>query len=440
MADAASVCTPTLAASATGATIHMDPSRQFAVDVVSRLRGAGFVAYWAGGCVRDLLLNKTPKDYDVATDARPEQVQDLFGHKRSRAVGACFGVILLHGPGAAGDVEVATFRTEGPYLDGRRPEHVVYSTPEEDAQRRDFTINGMFYDPLNSQVLDFVEGQADLQRQLIRAIGDPLERFREDKLRLLRAVRFAATLNFQLDPHTADAMCAMADQITIVSAERITQEWKRMLTHPNRLEALRLAAETRLLEHVFPEAVPMLETNAAAKQRWELASRAVGRLQQPQFELALATWLCGVPQYSGDAARALCLRLRLSNDETERIVWLEEHAGAIDGAPEFSLSRLKRLLSHPFFLDLLAMNRARCEATGAPLSNVEFCENYLRTTPPEIINPLPLISGDDLIRNGLRPGKQFKILLDALRDAQLENRIANFDDALRLAMQLSGQA
>ncbi len=414
----------------------MTSSQQFAVDVVSRLRDAGHTAYWAGGCVRDLLLGETPKDYDVATDARPEQVRDLFGHKRTRAVGACFGVILLHGPGDANDIEVATFRTEGPYLDGRRPEHVVFATAEEDAQRRDFTINGMFYDPLQLQVLDFVDGQSDLQRQIIRAIGNPLERFREDKLRLLRAIRFAATLKFQLDPHTADAIRQMASQITIVSAERITQEWKRMLTHSNRLEALRLAADTHLLEHVFPESLPMLRGD---RHLWPLAIDALRRLESPRFELVLATWLTGIPTYTGKAARSMCLRMRLSNEETDRIVWLEEHAGAIAGAPKFLLSRLKRLLTHPFVHDLLAMVRARCEAAGDPLSDVEFCETYLRTTPAEIINPPPLITGDDLIRHGLRPGKQFKVLLDALRDAQLENRISTFDEALSLAVDLSGR-
>ena len=418
----------------------MTTPQQFAVDVVSRLRTAGHIAYWAGGCVRDLLLEKTPKDYDVATDARPEQVRDLFGHKRTRAVGACFGVILLHGPGDAGDIEVATFRTEGPYLDGRRPEHVVYATPEEDAQRRDFTINGMFYDPLQSQVLDFVNGRADLQRQVIRAIGDPLERFREDKLRLLRAIRFAATLNFQLDAQTADAIRQMASQITVVSAERITQEWKRMLIHSNRLQALQLAAETHLLEHVFPESIAMLGNEASARELWDLAFHAVGRLESPRVELVLATWLTGAPGYTGEAARGMCLRMRLSNEETDRIVWLEEQAGAISGAPGFALSRLKRLLNHQYVLDLLAMVRARCAASGAPLTDVEFCEDYLRSTPAEVINPAPLITGDDLIRNGLKPGKQFKVLLDSLRDAQLENRISTFDEALALATQLSSRS
>lgn len=415
------------------------PAQQFATEIVRRLRAGGFTAYWAGGCVRDLLLAKPPKDYDVATDARPGQVRDLFGHHRTRAVGAAFGVILVHGPGGAGDIEVATFRSEGPYLDGRRPEHVVFCTPQEDAQRRDFTINGMFYDPAAQQVLDFVEGQIDLKRRVIRAIGDPYERFREDKLRLLRAIRFAANLDFQLDSQTADAIRQMAPEIRVVSAERIAQEWKRMLVHHNRSLALRLAAETALLGEIFPEATPQLGSDEISRQMWDVALRAVEGLIDPGFELTLATWLSDVPGYDPAAARTMCLRLKLSNEETDRIVWLQKHVRALAGAPTFSLSKLKRLLSHPYARDLVSQTRVRLQAANTDLSDVKFCEDYLRTTPAEVINPTPLITGDDLIRHGWRPGKQFKPLLDALRDAQLECRITTFDEALALATSLSAQ-
>lgn len=423
-----------------GSPGSMTSSRQFALDIVIRLRAAGYIAFWAGGCVRDLLLGKTPKDYDVATDARPEQVQSLFGPRRTRAVGASFGVILIHGPGDATDVEVATFRSEGPYLDGRRPEHVVYSTPEEDAQRRDFTINGMFYDPVAEQVLDYVGGQTDLASKRVRAIGNPLERFREDKLRLLRAIRFASTLQFELDRHTADAIKEMASEITIVSVERIAQEWKRMLVDPHRISALQLAKDTSLLGYIFPESHPLLHPDVHSQQQWMKACGPVQRLVNPSFELTLATWLCDVPGYSPAAARSLCQRLRLSNDELDRLVWLKAQAGDITGAPAFPLSRLKRLLSHPYAPDLLAQTRARLEASGEDVADVEFCESYLRTTPAEVLNPPPLITGDDLISHGLRPGKQFKLLLDALRNAQLENRITTFDDALQLALDLAGQS
>jgi poly(A) polymerase len=418
--------------------------RQFAEEVVQRLRQAGFVAYWAGGCVRDLLLNKTPKDYDVATDARPEAVQKLFGFKRTKAVGAAFGVILVHAPPGLSDIEVATFRAEGPYLDGRRPEHVVFCTPEQDALRRDFTINGMFYDPFAGQVFDYVGGQADLQARIIRAIGQPLDRFREDKLRILRAIRFAATMNFQLEAGTAQAIREMATEVRIVSVERITQEWKRMLTHSSRRLALELARKTAVLPQIFPEAMPLLEPDAEVN--WQQSLQAVTNLSQratsdspdstPGFELALSTWLCQTPGYTPQTAESLCRRLKFSNDEMERIVWLCSHSGAASGARNFPLSRLKRLLAHPFAMDLLAQTRAVQMAKGDELTDVLFCEAYLRDTPHDELNPAPLISGDDLIRNGLRPGKSFKTLLDALRDAQLEGRIQTAAEAQILAKEL----
>ncbi|MCA9023409.1 MAG: CCA tRNA nucleotidyltransferase, partial [Planctomycetaceae bacterium] len=224
-----------------------------AVDIVRKLRDAGFQALWAGGCVRDLLLGKEPKDYDVATNALPDQVRHLFGTRRTLAVGASFGVIIVRGHQPDCDVEVATFRSEGPYLDGRRPEHVRFTTAEEDAQRRDFTINGMFYDPLNESIYDYVGGKSDLQQHLIRAIGDPLERMQEDKLRLLRAIRFAATLQFHLAETTFQAIQRMSNEITVVSPERISDELRKMLIHPNRRLAMELVQRSGLLKPVIPE-------------------------------------------------------------------------------------------------------------------------------------------------------------------------------------------
>ena len=231
------------------------PAREFAVEIVRKLRAAGHTALLAGGCVRDLLLGREPKDFDVATTARPEQVRDLFGHRRTLAVGASFGVIVVVPPrgSEAGQVEVATFRTEGPYQDGRRPESVAFCTPEEDAQRRDFTINGMFYDPVEARVLDFVGGEADLAARVLRAIGDPHARMREDKLRMLRAVRFAATLDFMLDEVTAAAVREMAHEIVVVSHERIAQELRRMLVDTHRRRAVELCDSVGLLSVILPE-------------------------------------------------------------------------------------------------------------------------------------------------------------------------------------------
>ena len=213
-----------------------ESSREFATDVVRQLRAAGYVALWAGGCVRDLLLGRGAEDYDVATSATPEQVRTLFGKRRTLAVGESFGVIIVLPPSKTAEpVEVATFRTEGVYLDGRRPTEVAFSTPEEDAQRRDFTINGMFYDPIEQRVLDYVGGEADLHRKVLRAIGDPHARMTEDKLRMLRAVRFAATLEFELDPTTRAAVQLMAPEMRVVSAERIAQELHKVLAHRTRV-------------------------------------------------------------------------------------------------------------------------------------------------------------------------------------------------------------
>src|SRR5436190_4202816 len=232
-----------------------DPVRQraFALEIAQKLRGAGFEALWAGGCVRDELLGLVPKDYDVATSATPDQIRNLFGHRRTLPIGASFGVITVLGPREAGQIEVATFRTDAAYSDGRHPDAVTFTTAEHDAQRRDFTINGLFYDPIAEKVVDYVGGQNDLQARIVRAIGDPRSRLSEDKLRLLRAVRFAATFNFAIDSETLAAIQDMAPEINTVSPERIGMEIRRMLIDPNRAQALSLLLETKLLAHVLPE-------------------------------------------------------------------------------------------------------------------------------------------------------------------------------------------
>lgn len=416
-----------------------DPKREFAVGVVRTLKEAGFTALWAGGCVRDLLLEKSPDDYDVATDARPEQVQALFGPRRTRAIGVSFGVVLVHGPrrGTTEAVEVATFRTEGPYLDGRRPEHVVFATPEEDAQRRDFTINGMFIDPLTDQVLDFVGGRRDLEQKIVRAIGDPHERFREDKLRMLRAVRITARFDFDLDQQTAEAVRSMAPEILAVSHERIAQELKKMLVHPRRSRAMTLFQDLGLMTVVLPEMEPVVTTRglAAPADRWLVTTRMLESLDNPRFELAFAAALFELaferpPEEAADAAAVIGKRLRLSNDETDGIVWLIRHRGALAGARQFSKSRLKRLFANPQIGDLFALVRAHRGASGASLADVEFCETYMQSLSPEDINPRPLINGDDLRRLGLVPGERFKELLDRVRDAQLDELIHTREEAL----------
>lgn len=418
-----------------------DPRRDFAVDVVRRLQEAGYTALWAGGCVRDLLMGHPPDDYDVATSARPEQVRELFGKRRTLAIGASFGVILVQGPRGqdTGDVEVATFRTEGPYLDGRRPEHVSFATPEEDAQRRDFTINGMFYDPLADQIHDYVGGRDDLERSLVRAIGDARSRFTEDKLRMLRAVRMTARFAFQLEPATADAVRQMAKEILVVSSERIAQELRKMLTHVRRAMAMSLADELALLPVILPELSPILKSPDGAA--WDRTLRMLDQLEQPRFELALASLLYEVdpaasPSEGDVAARmaeAVCRRLRLSNDELERIVWLTRHKGLPPDIRQWKLSRLKRLMASPGIEDLLRLYRVAAEAGGGDLASAEFCERFLTETPADQINPAEIFTGDDLIALGAKPGAKFKVWLDRIRDAQLEGTILTREQAIEEA-------
>ena len=403
------------------------PQREFAIEVVRKLRGAGHTALFAGGCVRDLLLGRPAKDYDVATTATPEQVRDLFGHKRTLPVGASFGVIVVIGPREAGHVEVATFRTEGPYHDGRRPASVAFCTPEEDAQRRDFTINGMFYDPIDARVLDYVGGEADLAARVVRAIGDPHERVREDKLRMLRAARFTATLDFTLEERTAAAVHEMADQLTVVSAERIAQELKKMLVDPHRRRAIELCADVALLPLILPE----LSSDAAER---ETTLRMLSLLEQPSFELAFAALLHSLP--ARPAVYDICRRLKLSNDESDRITWLVAHQNDLIDAPSQTLARLKRTLAEPFRDDLINLLRVKLLATEANLRPVLFCDEYLTRTPQAIIDPPPWMTGDILKSLGLNPGPAFKSLLEAIRDAQLNGQISSTEQAIALAKDL----
>ena len=420
-----------------------DPRREFAVRVVRQLVEAGFIALWAGGCVRDLLMGRHPDDYDVATTATPDQVRDLFGRRRTLAVGESFGVVIVLGPQPAGQVEVATFRTEGPYADGRRPDHVAFATPEEDACRRDFTINGMFYDPLSERVLDYVHGEHDLRAGILRAIGDPHARMTEDKLRLLRAVRFAATLDFELDPHTAEAIQAMAAQILVVSWERIAAELQKMLRHAHRRRAMRLAQQLGLLVHILPELAA--ELTADDGREWTHTLNILDRLATARFEPAAAVLLRAVPLaihrrrevVETGTVGAACRRLRLSNQQQEEIAWLVEHRAALRGATAFRPARLKRLLAHSLASELIAIAKATAAAENASSTDVDFADNYLRTTPREVLDPPPLITGADLLQCGFRPGPDFKLWLDGIREAQLNGEVADRAGALALVRELA---
>ncbi len=435
--------------------------REFAIDVVRRLRGADHEALWAGGCVRDELLNLTPKDYDVATSARPEQVRGLFRH--TVAVGESFGVIDVLGPHTdAGRlvVQVATFRTDVHYADGRHPDAVIFSTPQEDAQRRDFTINGMFFDPLENRLIDYVSGQDDLCARRLRAIGEPRLRFTEDKLRLLRAVRMAARFGLTIEPLTAAAIRDMAGQIGVVSAERIADELRKMLVARWRAEAMRLFFDLGLAKAVMPELVPMKGLPqglpaAPTGDLWEHVLRVLDLLGDGvSFPLGLAALLhdVGKPRTAGRTAErytfyghehvgkgmalAICEHLKLSNDETQHVVWLVEKHQILADARQMRASKLKTLLNHPGIRELLHLHRADALASHHSLDHVEYCEQLLREWGVDVLNPGQLLTGDDLLKMSLKQGPIFKHLLDAVREAQLDETIKTHQEARDLAVKL----
>jgi len=397
--------------------------REFAADIVRRLRAAEHQALWAGGCVRDQLLGLDPHDYDVATDARPDEVQALF--RRTVAVGISFGVVEVLGPKPL-KVQVATFRSDGDYDDGRRPNSVTFSSPEEDARRRDFTINGIFFDPIDERVIDYVGGEADLRAGIVRAIGDPRLRFTEDKLRLLRAVRFAARFQFTIETATAAAVREMADQISVVSAERIADELRKMLTDRHRAAGLGLVEDAGLAKPIFPE--------VAGTESWKRAPAVLEQFGEPvSFPLALAGIL-----FSSDPkiVATFADRLRLSNADKERLIWLVGRHAALIDAPNLPKCDLKPLLAHPGIGELLALHRAIARAEKRDEKHVEFCEECLRDWPREMIDPPPLINGDDLRDMGLLPGPRFKELLDTVRAAQLNETLRTREQAVELVRTL----
>jgi poly(A) polymerase len=435
--------------------------RDFAIDVVKCLQDAGYQALWAGGCVRDELLGLIPKDYDVATDARPEQVRKLF--RRTVAVGMSFGVVEILGPRTPLGplkVQVATFRSDCDYSDGRHPDAVVFSSPREDALRRDFTINGMFFEPLANQLIDYVGGQDDLQRRVLRAIGDPATRFTEDKLRLLRAVRIATRFDLSLEPATENAIRAMADQITVVSEERVADELRKMLVCPQRVRGVNLLLEVGLAKEILPEIVPMKglpqgPPAAPTGDLWDHVLRVLELLgPDVSFALAFAALLhdVGKPRTVGRTpdrytfyyhehvgcrmASEICLRLKLSNAERERIEWLVEKHQLLCDVRQMRTSKVKMILVHPGIRELLSLHRADALASGRSTDHVDYCEYLLTEWSQEDLNPAPLLTGHDLTRHGLTAGPLFKRLLDAVREAQLDGTISTQKQALEMVDRL----
>ena len=395
------------------------------------LREAGFEALLAGGCVRDMLMGREPKDYDVATSARPEELLRLF--RRTLKVGMQFGVVIV---GDAGPwVEVATFRSDVHYSDGRHPDRVVFSTAEQDALRRDFTVNGLFQDPATHEVIDYVGGQADLQRRVIRAIGRAQERFAEDHLRLLRAVRFGVVLDFAIEPKTWQAVIEHAAQLQTVSRERVLEELQRMLTSRGRAVGLHLLADSDLLPHAIPA--------AGAGAAWPIAmvDLACGRLAQLPAETDFACSLAAIlADWPAERVDDLCREMTCSNDLRKEVVWLIEALPRARQAAELSLADIKRLMASGSFANLQRLLYANLAVRHEPLRAWQVLCERSEAIPAGTVQPEPLVSGEDLIARGITPGPIYKQVLDRVYTAQLNEGIATREQALQMLQRLLADA
>ena len=398
-------------------------TRRLAVKVIRRLRRAGHEALLAGGCVRDMLMGRRPTDYDVATSATPREVRRLF--PRVLMVGAKFGVAIVLERGR--QVEVATFRSDLSYSDGRRPDAVKFVTAREDALRRDFTINGMFYDPIAGGVVDYVGGQADLAAGVIRAIGDPDQRFAEDHLRMLRAVRFAARFRFRMDPATAEAIRRRAGQLVHISGERIREELEKMLAHRSAALAVERMHRLGLLEAVLPELFEQPD-------RWPTARRRLAAVAgRADALLGLAALLCGLPIAQ---IRGIIRRWGGANATRESLTWMARHMDDWRTAAGMRLSDFKRLMANDNFDRLRALWRFEEQRATGRSTQSRRIAHRAASIPPERVRPAPFITGDDLLGMGLAQGPRLGRILRTLYDAQLDEKVSDRRAALKLARQL----
>ncbi|MDI6733506.1 MAG: CCA tRNA nucleotidyltransferase [Planctomycetota bacterium] len=436
----------------------MSDKYRIALSVIRTLQKNGFQAYLAGGCVRDRLLSQSlkriPKDYDVATDARPAQVIRQFN--KTLAIGKAFGVVAVFIKGH--QIEVTTFRTEGRYSDGRHPDRVKYAQRDDDIFRRDFTINGLFYDPIRHKLIDLVHGRADLKKKVIRTIGKPKERFSEDKLRMMRAIRFAVELGFSIEPETKNAISPLSTQITKISKERIREELKRILISPRRDVGVKLLDETGLLNQVLPEVVRMKGVKQPIQFHPEgdvyiHTLTVLKHLKNPSFELALATLLhdIGKPdtfmitdrirfheheRIGSELAKRLCRRLKLSNAETETICWIISRHLVFKDIDKMRVSTLKRLFSHPAYPLLAELHRVDRLGSDMDLKPYHIAGRLYRKLSKEDLKPPPLINGYDLIALGFKPGPIFSKILKRIEESQLEKEITTKAEALELVRKL----
>ena len=422
-----------------------------ATRLVERLRAAGHEALFAGGCVRDRLLGKEAHDIDIATSARPEEIQKLF--PRTVAVGAQFGVIVVLEDG--GEFQVATFRSDGAYRDGRHPESVAFTNAEGDARRRDFTVNGLFFDPLTRQILDFVGGEADLRAGILRSIGDPHARFAEDKLRLIRCVRFAASLGFEIEAETWRALVERAPEITAVSAERIRDELVKIFTHPSRVRGFDLLDQSGLLAILLPEVeslkgceqppdfhpegdvfvhtrlmLSLLPEQVSTPLVFSVLFHDIGKPPTFLIDETGRIRFNGHESISASMTEKIFARLRFSNAETEATVVGVKNHMAFKDVQNMRVATLKRFLARPTIDDELELHRVDCQGSHGLLDNYDFLLRKREEFSNEPLIPPPLITGRDLIAAGLKPGPLFKKLLDSAQALQLEGGLKTREDAL----------
>ena len=431
--------------------VKLPSMEKTAREVAARLRERGHIAYFAGGCVRDMVRGLTPKDYDIATDARPEVVQKIF--PRTYAVGVHFGVIIV----LENDFqfEVATFRSDEAYVDGRHPSAVRFSSPEEDAKRRDFTINGMFYDPVAEEVIDFVGGRADIAARMVRAIGDPAQRFAEDRLRMLRAVRFATALDYKIDSQTWDALLASAPSINQISAERIRDELVRIFLSPNRLRGWDLLDSSGLMRTILPELEAMkgvlqpeqFHPEGDVFQHTRLMLQFLQETVSVPLVFAVLLHDVAKPvtatvdktgrirfnehdRIGAAMTEAIMRRLRFSGAEIEATVEMVRQHMVFKDVPKMRVAKLKRFMARPTFDDELELHRVDCESSHRMLDNYEFLLRKREEFANEPIIPPPLLRGDDLIALGLKPGPKFGEILEAVETRQLEGTLHTREEAL----------
>ena len=420
-------------------------------EIATVLRETGHIAYFAGGCVRDIVRGVRPKDFDIATDARPEEVQKLFS--RTYAVGAHFGVIVVVEGGF--QFEVATFRSDEAYVDGRHPSAVHFSSPEEDARRRDFTINGMFFDPSAERVIDFVNGRADLEAKLVRAIGDPALRFAEDRLRMLRAVRFATVLDYKIDNETWQALLSNAPAIQEISAERIRDELVRIFLSPNRVRGWDLLDSSGLMKAILPEIEEMkgcaqpeqfhpegdvfehtrlmlenLPEKVSVPLVFSVLFHDVAKPVTAKVDEAGRIRFNEHDRIGAEMTEQIMRRLRFSGAEIEAAVEMVRQHMVFKDTPKMRVAKLKRFMARPTFEEELELHRVDCESSHRMLDNYEFLVRKREEFANEPIIPPPLVRGDDLIALGLKPGPKFGEILEAVETRQLEGNLRTRQEAL----------